>query len=96
MLNAHLNSLPCRYNIVEVCYRELSGETGIALACGENSDACMLECDLQTHRFGGRMWYFNSEQSLRMPVVAEVVAPDDATLFEQLQHAQKHRFLPHS
>jgi hypothetical protein len=50
----------------------------------------MLDSDLQAHGFGGRMWYHNSEERMRMPAVAEIVV-DDATLFEQLQLAQKHR-----
>lgn len=84
------------YNIVEVSYVEPSGESGIALACGESSDSYMLKCDLQTHGFGGRMWYFNLDEAMRMPVVAEVVVHDDSTLLEQLQHAQKHRLMPNS
>jgi hypothetical protein len=76
---------------MEVSFVELSGETGIALACGENSDDCMLDCDMKTHSFGGRMWYYNSEESTPMPAVAQVVA-SDAILLEQLRQAQKCRF----
>ncbi len=71
---------------------EPSGATGIALACGEDRDACMLDCDLQAHAFGGRMWYHNSEQTARMPAVPQVVATD-AALLEQLQQSQNCRLL---
>ena len=80
----------CRYDIVEVPFVESSGVTGIALACGENIDANMLDGDMQTHSFGGRLWHYN-EQTTRMPAVAQVVA-DDAVLLEKLQQAQKCRF----
>ena len=71
---------------------EPSGATGIALACGENRDACMLDSDLHAHAFGGRMWYYNSEQTGRMPAVPPVVAADAAQL-EQLQQSQNCRWL---
>jgi len=80
----------CRYDIVEVPYVEPSGVAGIALACGENIDANMLDGDMQTHSFGGRLWHYN-EQTTRMPAVAQVVV-DDAVLLEKLQQAQKCRF----
>jgi hypothetical protein len=81
-----------RYNIIEVSFTELSGEMGVALACAENCDACMLDSDMKTHAFGGRMWYCNSEESTPMPAVAQVVT-SDAILLEQLQQAQKCRFV---
>jgi hypothetical protein len=52
----------------------------------------MLASDLEAHGFGGRMWYYNSEAGMRMPAVAEIIA-DDVVLLQQLQRAQKHRFL---
>lgn len=84
-------SQSCRYDIVEVPYVEPSGVTGIALACGENSDVNMLDADMQAHSFGGRLWYHNIEEATRMPAVAQVVA-NDAVVLEQLQQQQKCRF----
>jgi hypothetical protein len=83
-------SQSCRYDIVEVPYVEPSGVTGIALACGENSDVNMLDADMQAHSFGGRLWYYNIEEATRMPAVAQIVAKD-AVVLEQLQQEQKCR-----
>ncbi len=80
---------------MEVSYVEHSSVTGVALACAESSDARMLECDLQAHAFGGRMWYSSPGHGAPMPAVAPVVQPD-AILLEQLQQAQKHRFSRHA
>ena len=86
----HESHSSCRYDIVEVPFVEPSGMNGIALACGENFDVNLLDSDMQTHSFGGKLWYYN-EETMRIPAVAQLVA-NDAVLLEQLQLAQKCRF----